>query len=469
MRHAVMIVLCALVAAAPVFGQTSTVTLQNQETSTFWFVVDPPELAEVTVGSRTFAARVGEYLASEGDLSAFSRIGPEEPATLSGLAAGTHLLVGFFDVEGEQQLPVRAFSVQVESGEGDRFYAVFSGPALLGVDRSSGRIAALGQGENAAAGGAQPAEAVVEPVLPEEEPAAVASAPVPVEEEPAAGAAAPVPTEEEPTIVEAEPGPVAEEPPVEAPVAAEAVLAAEAPGEAAVEPVLPEEEPAAVASAPVPVEEEPAAVAAAPLKAEEEPPAVEAASLVASFAADYDPVVFTRESPAGFTVLPISQSRFWGEAGTRLESLDGAIDGSGVRLVLQTGDGFSADVSYFLYLFGERTLGRENAVTLEILPLARGGRGACVLWQRGEGEAATGASRPLPRLIGSVSSWGRTCTVEIAIDELPPEAVKALGEAPSLDLCSCRYDGARSVFEEFFFTTVQLADFSSAGDSPVTR
>ena len=161
-------------------------------------------------------------------------------------------------------------------------------------------------------------------------------------------------------------------------------------------------------------EEEPAAVATAPV------PAVDAASLVASFAADYDPVVFTRESPAGFTVLPISQSRFWGEAGTRLESLDGVTDGSSVRLVLQTGDGFSAEVSYFLYLFGERTLGRENAVTLEILPLARGGRGACVLWQRGEGEAAAGASRPLPRLIGSVTSWGRTCTVEIAIDELPP-------------------------------------------------
>jgi hypothetical protein len=59
--------------------------------------------------------------------------------------------------------------------------------------------------------------------------------------------------------------------------------------------------------------------------------------------------------------------------------------------------------------------------------------------------------------------------VEIGLDDLPPEAVRALGENPSMDLCSCRYDGARSVFEEFYFTTVQLADLPGAGDGSDTR
>ena len=382
MKSRTLILAALLLASAWVFAEGSTVTLQNQESATFWFSVDPKELSDVAIGSRQLAEKVAAFFAEKTDSFPFRPLASDSQLTLEGLAEGPHLLVGFFDVEGASELPVRAFAVQVDAGSGDRFYALFSGPALLSVPRARGRLVNL------------------------------ARAMAPAEAAPAAEAAAA--RVENAEAVPAEP---AEEQPPQAKVAA-------------VEPAPAERAP------------------------------------IASFSPTYSPVVFTRESRGAFTVLPISQSRYWEEEGTRLDSLDGTIGDGTLRLSLKSANGFSRDVSYFFYLFSSRTLGKENATTIELLPLAKQGKGACVLWQRsaGDGEAAAAAW-----IIGSVSASEKACDLEIDVSSLPAELVAALGENPSIDLCSCRYDAQSGVFEEFYFTTIQLADFGPSTGETSTR
>jgi hypothetical protein len=418
-----LLIAAALCAALGAWAQTSTVTLQNQEPSVLWFAVDPPGLEDVSVGSRQLEARVAEYFSQESADFPFQSLAPDTPITLSGLSQGTHLVVGFFLVEGGEDLPVRAFSVQVDAGTGDRFYALFSGPALLTIPRSAARLAGL-----ARAG--QMAEAPVEEPVAEE---------VAVEE----------PVAEEPPVEEvAVEEPVAEEVAVEEPGAEEVAVEEPVAEEVAVEEPVVEE---------VGVEE---AVV-------EEPPApADEPAQVAAFSPAYSPVVFTRESKSGFTVLPIAQSRFWGEPGTRLESVEGIVREGVLELTLRTQDGFSAEVSYFFYVFAERALGRENAVTFELLPLSRGGQGAFVLWQKPDAPAGAPST---PLFVGTVTTWGRSCTVSLPLADLPARTLEVVGQGPSLDLSSCRYDARGASFEEFYFTSLELADFPGAATGPVTR
>ena len=465
---AILLIAAVLIAAVPLAAETSTVTLQNQEASTFWYAVDPPGLEDLTVGSRQLTARVQEYFALESADFPFQPLEPDSPVTLTGLAPGAHLLVGFFLMEGEEELPVRAFSVQVDTEAGDRFYALFSGPALLTIPRGSGRLVNL---ENVQSGGEAVAldqgesvpeesveEAPIEELAVEEAPIeelAVEEAPI---EESSVGELA---LEEAPAEEQAIEGMPLEETPLEVleteEVPFEELAIEEAPLEGEMVEELPAEE--------LTIEETPIEAMLPEELAIEEAPA-DLPAEIASFSATYSPVVFTRESRAGFAVLPLAQSRYWGEPGTRLDSLEGQLRDGVLELTLKTQDGFSPDVSYFFYLFGERALGRENAVTIEILPMARDGRGACVLWQKTD---ASSKARAIPRFVGTVTTFGRSCSLVLALADLPAEALAAVGDNPSMDLSSCRYDGTQAVFEEFYFTTLQLADFPGAGDGQITR
>jgi hypothetical protein len=409
MKRRTLVLAILFLSAALGFAESSTVTLQNQEPATFWFSVDPKELSDVAIGSRQLAEKVAAFFMEDTGSFPFRPLAPDSQLTLEGLTEGPHLLVGFFDVEGASELPVRAFAVQVYAGSGDRFYALFSGPALLSVPREGGRLANLGKAM-------APAEAA---------PAA--------EEVAAAEVAAVEPAAVEPAQAEA--------------ASAELALAEQAPAEQAL---------AEQAEAAPPLEAVAAAEAAAPVE-----PAP-----IASFSPTYSPVVFTRESRGGFVVLPISQSRYWEEPGTRLDTLNGSIADGVLRLSIRTASGFSRDVSYFFYLFAARTLGKENALTIELLPLAREGQGACVLWKKNAGSGQPAAA---PQIIGSVSVSADVCDVEISLDTLPEGVMADLGENPSIDLCSCRYDSPSAVFEEFYYTTLQLADFGSPTGGPSTR
>ncbi len=105
--------------------------------------------------------------------------------------------------------------------------------------------------------------------------------------------------------------------------------------------------------------------------------------------------------------------------------------------------GFSPSVSYFLYVFDTRSAGKENPLTLEIEPMARADRGACIVWQKG---AAA------PRLLGTVKTGETSVEVEVAADELASAFVGA-GASPTVDLTAGWYDRALGMWEEFYYTT----------------
>jgi hypothetical protein len=172
---------------------------------------------------------------------------------------------------------------------------------------------------------------------------------------------------------------------------------------------------------------------------------------IATFSAAYDPSVFTKETEGSFAVLPIVESRSWKQAGTRITAVKGTLDSAGLRLVLNVPGGFTPSVSYFLYFFDSRASGRENPVTLEIQPLARPGRGACIVWQKGSA----------PRLLGTVQASGSSVELQVGTDELASGVLSAAGNEPTVDLTAGWYDKALRVWEEFYYTTFPAPTISA--------
>ncbi|MGA2479442.1 MAG: hypothetical protein ABSG63_11895 [Spirochaetia bacterium] len=146
---------------AAVFGQAPIVTLQNQETSPFYYVIDPEALAGLSAGSPQLATRVADFFAASEGTPAFVSLAPDGQVRIEGLANGPHLLVGYFAIEGQGQFPVRVITLQADSRIGERFYAVYADPALISVARGAGRLSGIaplaGQGAVASAETAKPA------------------------------------------------------------------------------------------------------------------------------------------------------------------------------------------------------------------------------------------------------------------------------------------------------------------------
>ncbi len=141
---AVLLLVCQTVAGqASTSGQTA-VTLQNQENSTFYYVLDPAELAGITASSPLLESEVALYFSQETEAFPFSTMKPKTTVTIEGLAAGTHLLVGFFAMEEKTEFPVRIISVQVDTKLGQRTYELYSEPALLNPARGLGKLARFG-------------------------------------------------------------------------------------------------------------------------------------------------------------------------------------------------------------------------------------------------------------------------------------------------------------------------------------
>jgi hypothetical protein len=134
----------ALFLCGAAFAQSSTVIIQNQEPSTFYYLVDPAALAGLTAGSPLLASKVSDYLASSESQPAFTALAPEAEARLEGLSDGQHLLLGFFAVE-QDEFPVRVVSLTADSRVGERFYALFADPPQMSVTRGTGRLVGFAQ------------------------------------------------------------------------------------------------------------------------------------------------------------------------------------------------------------------------------------------------------------------------------------------------------------------------------------
>ncbi len=351
MRKTLVAAAIAAFTCAVAFGQSALVSLQNQEDSTFYYVIDPKETEGLTAGSPLLASKVARYFSTPDADASFASLAPQAQTRLSGLSEGSHLLVGFFATGDEDLFPVRVVALQVDSRVGERFYALFSSPAQLNVTRGVGKLAQF----------ARPAAQSAD--LP-----AAQSADLPAAQSadlPAAGLAT-----------------------------------------------------------------------------------------IATFTPAYDPAVFTRERQGEFAVRPIAESRYWAQKGTRIAAVRAGMDEGTLRLSLAVPDGFAAPVSYFLYIFGSRTAGKENSVTLEIEPRARGDRAVCLLWQKGVSA---------PRLVGVAKTTATTVDLDIGAEVLRADVLPLTGENPTVDLTAGWYDKGLGAWEEYYYTTFP------ASAIPVTR
>ncbi|MCX7030457.1 MAG: hypothetical protein NTU62_10105 [Spirochaetes bacterium] len=440
MKKKLIFLALAVLAIGASWADGSSVTVQNQEEWRFWYVLDPPGFTDELPGSARLASKAAAYLATEGAEFPFTVLEPGETMAFSGLAEGTHFLLGFFEDDSLEELPVRMISLQADSSMAVRHYDVYSLPELMMAVRGEGMLAQFAPAEEAVA------ETTVDGPVEEEQ--AVEAVEEPVVEEVAE--AVEVPSVEE-QAVEA-----VEEPVVEEAVEAVEVPAVEEVAEAVVEPAAEEQ----VVEEQV-VEEQAVEEAEKPLAAEQttavaDEPVAEVAEepvdseVLATFTESYDPVYFTRESRDGFVVLPIASSRAWGKPGTRLSAFSGSLADGTFTLMLRSPDGFAQNVSCFFYVFPVRTAGGASEYTFEARPQADG-RAAVVLWQKG---------RAVPRLVGTARTDDGEFTWTARADELPPELAQELGPATTLDLTTAWLDETSGTWEEFYFTTFAVADLT---------
>jgi hypothetical protein len=338
-----------LTACAAVFAQAG-VSLQNQENATFYYTVDPKELAGLSAGSPLLASRIAGFFAAR-DGVIFTALAPNATVKLEGLADGPHLLVGFFAVEDLTQYPVRVITLQTDSSVGDRFYAIFASPALLSIAKDSGRIASFAH----AGGEGNPGDQ--------------------------AGAIA-----------------------------------------------------AGAATQPGPGETAPSGL-----------------QQIARFSTGFTPAFFTREKQGDLTVLPISDSRAWAFTGTRIQSVSGSLADGVLKISLSVEGGFAERVSYFLYVFGTRSPGKDNQFTLELQPRGEGGRAVCLLWQKGI---------RLPMLVGNVTATDHTAELDTTAGQFPPSLLSGIGPSATVDLTAGWFDGGLGMWEEFYYTTFSMGDIT---------
>ena len=335
MKRIMLAAAIALAVCVASFAQ-SGVSLQNQENATFYYAVDPKELADLTAGSPLLASRIASFFATRDGVT-FASLDPNATVKLDGLADGPHLLVGFFAVEDLTEYPVRVITLQADSRVGDRFYAIFASPAILSIAKDSRRLAGL-----APTGGAGNTEGQT---------------------------------------------------------------------------------------------------------------GAEAAGLqsIASFSAGFTPAFFTREKKGDFTVLPISDSRAWALTGTRVEAISGSLDNGALKVSLSVAGGFAERVSYFLYVFGSRSPGKDNQFTLELQPRAEGKRAACLLWQKG---AAA------PTLVGTMKTTDTTVELDTTTGQFPAAVLSGIGATATVDITAGWFDIGLGTWEEFYYTTFSIGDIA---------
>jgi hypothetical protein len=186
-----MLVVLTLIVFATVSAGADgpSVTVQNQETWRFWYVLDPPGFAEESPGSAWLAAKVAAYLATEGAEFPFTALEPAETMTFTGLTEGTHFLLGFFEDDSLEEFPVRLITLQADSSMTARHYDVYSLPELMMAARGQGMLAQFARASEAVA---KVEETAVEETAAAEEPAVEAV------EEPQAADIVEQPASEEP-------------------------------------------------------------------------------------------------------------------------------------------------------------------------------------------------------------------------------------------------------------------------------
>jgi len=166
---------------------------------------------------------------------------------------------------------------------------------------------------------------------------------------------------------------------------------------------------------------------------------------LAKFSSSYNPGVFSRESGGKQETKKISESLYWKKGGTQIETLKSLIEDRYLFLMISSLSEMTEGLSYFFYLFDDRTKPETRRLTVEI-PL-RKRAGPVFLWIPG---------RTDPVFIGSYVRGAFLLEAQIDSDLLPDDIRNAEWSVPSADLTSCYFEGGHS--EEFFFTTFSAKD-----------
>ena len=379
------------------WSQSYTVVIQNGEDTTFYYVLDPPELIVFDTASSIFENVVFDYFAEEPEsgegIAGFSELAPGESLSLDGLTEGKHLLVGFYPLPGEMGFPVRVITLRAGGGMDERTYRIFSEPALITARAGRGRLSEYPP---------TPPRAVAQPAGP---------APAPVAAPRTAGAM------EEPA------GTGAPEPP--------AAPAAPAP---------------AAPTAAAGVEER----GFFRFQIDNQYEDWEAIPVFMSFPPDRPLSSFTREQYGGqFEVLPIGQSKHWGADGTAINEIKVVNNLESIYLYISTYSAISTDVSVFLYLHTEQNLrrrGATNRFTLELLPEKAEEPGLVVLWEKDRE----------PMIVGSLASGSFFLEAEID-KKLLYDIEVAKPAITFFDLTTSYFDRQELAYEEFYVASVPLS------------
>jgi hypothetical protein len=180
----------------------------------------------------------------------------------------------------------------------------------------------------------------------------------------------------------------------------------------------------------------------------------EAVPFLAGFAESFAPASFTREEYGkSFQALPLADARHWPSGGTALSEIKAVSARESLYIFTSTRSAIADSLSFFLYIQSAAETGRENSVTLELVPASAYEPGVVVLWERG---------RP-PRLAGRLFSGSFFLEAEIDLAPVRQALARTLSVSPEpgnlrVDLTSCYFDRGGLIYEEFFFSSLSLQD-----------
>lgn len=183
----------------------------------------------------------------------------------------------------------------------------------------------------------------------------------------------------------------------------------------------------------------------------------ESVPFLAGFAEGFSPLSFTREEYGSeFRALPLKAARHWQSGGTSLSEIKAVAGEDRLFIFSSTRSAIADNLSFFLYVHSRGEAGRENSVTLELIPASAYEPGLVVLWERGRE----------PQLAGRLFSGSFFLEAEIDLALLKRALTRTLAAQPApedlrVDLTSCYFDRGGLVYEEFFFSSLSFLDVPS--------
>lgn len=165
MKKLLMVLSLAIYAACGSWADGFSVSVQNQERWRFWYVLDPPGFSDESPGSPWLALKAADYLDADTEDFPFALLESGAQIIFGDLSEGTHYVLGFFEDESLQELPVRLVALQADDAMGTRHYDLYSMPEILMAARGKGRLARFAIEEGTAVKEAATEEAAVEEAL----------------------------------------------------------------------------------------------------------------------------------------------------------------------------------------------------------------------------------------------------------------------------------------------------------------